>query len=229
MLHHWPWPGHDWMLTLRWMRMVGAHWTSPCLWRWYGNAMPPGGMELITGMVGMPDWGDKKPTGESGKISRKISGFLDVLPQEVDFWLFWGHPTNRDFFWGIPQAPVVQIPTVEDNNVEIVSEIRPDSMNRVGTTFRRGFDRGSILDWLVVTGTMEFYDFPSGMSSSQLTKSYLSEGLNRWNHQPVYIYITIGRKQKVWSLLIFTWTTMRQPFPAIPNITYIVIYVWTWI
>jgi hypothetical protein len=130
---------------------------------------------------------------------------------------------------GIPQAPVVQIPTVEDNNVEIVSEIRPDSMNRVGTTFRRGFDRGSILDWLVVTGTMEFYDFPSGMSSSQLTKSYLSEGLNRWNHQPVYIYITLGRKQKVWSLLIFTWTTMRQPFPAIPNITYIVIYVWTWI
>jgi hypothetical protein len=42
-------------------------------------------MELITGMVGMPDWGDKNPTGESGKISRKISGFLDVLPQEVDF------------------------------------------------------------------------------------------------------------------------------------------------
>jgi len=44
--------------------------------------MPPGGMELITGR---PDWGDKKPIGESGKISRKTSRFLDVLPQEVDF------------------------------------------------------------------------------------------------------------------------------------------------
>ena len=26
----------------RWMRMVGTHWTSRCLWRWYGNVMPPG-------------------------------------------------------------------------------------------------------------------------------------------------------------------------------------------
>ena len=107
-----------------------------------------------------------------------------------------GHPTNRDFFLGIPQAPVVQIPTVEDNNVEIVSEIWPDSMNRVGTTFRRGFDRGSILDWLVLTGTMEFHDFPSGMSFIPTDEVILTRGVESLKPPTsIYIYTYYNREK----------------------------------
>ena len=40
-------------------------------------------------------------------------------------------------------------------------------------------------DWLVVTGTMEFYNFPYidilGMSEYQLTNSYFSEGVETTN------------------------------------------------
>ena len=61
--------------------------------------------------------------------------------------------------------------------------------------------------WLVVTGTMEFcltfhsvgnfisptldyFSIQLGISSSQVTKSYFSEGQAK-NHQPIYIYIYI--------------------------------------
>ena len=48
-------------------------------------------------------------------------------------------------------------------------------------------------DWLVVTGTMEFYDFPfSWEKSSQLTKSYFSDG--QVNHQADEDFFGIANK-----------------------------------
>ena len=55
-------------------------------------------------------------------------------------------------------------------------ELDPDSHNRTDSTDSTDSEQKHIFDdWLVVTGTMDFYDFPYqlGMSSSQLTKSII--------------------------------------------------------
>lgn len=88
--------------------------------------MPPGGMELITSDTwdGWDAWGDPKKPGNLERSQGKLDGILRCSsPRSRFLTFFWGIPQIVIFFGGMPQAPLVQIPTVEDNNVEIVSEI----------------------------------------------------------------------------------------------------------